>query len=102
MLRLENLNLENGPDLRVYLVSIDPVPNGVSTEAIAGYADLGQLKGNVGNQNYEIPERCGRFAIQIGLNLVQRLQCALCGGTFNACQCDGKRNRKRKRTRKRT
>jgi len=55
LLRLENLNVENGPDLRVYLVGIDPVPISVGSDAIAGYADLGALKGNVGNQNYEIP-----------------------------------------------
>ena len=43
LLRLENLNLENGPDLRVYLVGIDPVPISVGTDAIAGYVDLASV-----------------------------------------------------------
>jgi len=44
ILRLENLDITNGPDLRVRLLG----PNGASL-------DLGGLKGNKGNQNYEIP-----------------------------------------------
>jgi len=46
LLRFENFRVTNGPDLHVYLSTSDSV-----TDAI----DLGQLKGNVGNQNYEIP-----------------------------------------------
>lgn len=48
VLRFEEFRSTNGPDLYVYLSkdarSID-----------GGYIDLGRLKGNVGNQNYEIP-----------------------------------------------
>ena len=40
---------DNGPDLNVYLV------NG-STGDVSDYIDLGDLKGNVGEQNFEIPE----------------------------------------------
>lgn len=45
-LRLENLKTTNGPDLYVYL-SV-----GKDTSDIV---NLGRLKGNIGNQNYEIP-----------------------------------------------
>jgi hypothetical protein len=45
-LRLENLKTTNGPDLYVYLSTGMDVSDIVS---------LGKLKGNIGNQNYEIP-----------------------------------------------
>ena len=45
-LRLENLKATNGPDLYVYLST------GKDTSDIV---NLGRLKGNIGNQNYEIP-----------------------------------------------
>jgi hypothetical protein len=45
-LRLENLKTTNGPDLYVYLsVGKD----------VSDIVNLGRLKGNIGNQNYEIP-----------------------------------------------
>lgn len=46
-LRFENFEATNGPDLHVYLAIDDK-----ATEFI----DLGLLKANNGNQNYEIPE----------------------------------------------
>jgi hypothetical protein len=47
ILRLENFRATNGPDLYVYL----------STDKSASdFVSLGRLKGNIGNQNYEIPE----------------------------------------------
>jgi hypothetical protein len=54
LLRFEDFEVLNGPDLHVWLVPIDPVPNTVGIE-IDGYLDLGELKGNVGNQNYPLP-----------------------------------------------
>jgi hypothetical protein len=48
-LRFEDFATGNGPDLRVYLVNS-------STGDVSDYVDLGVLKGNVGEQNYEIPE----------------------------------------------
>ncbi|HEX9678494.1 MAG TPA: DM13 domain-containing protein [Nitrososphaera sp.] len=46
VLRLENFRVTNGPDLYVYL----------STDKRASaFVDLGQLKANSGNQNYEVP-----------------------------------------------
>jgi len=54
VLRLQDFEVDNGPDLHVYLVPIDPVPDSVGVE-IPGSVDLGKLKGNIGDQNYEIP-----------------------------------------------
>jgi len=54
ILRFQNFSVDNGPDLYVYLVPIDPVPSDSGSE-IAGSYNLGRLKGNVGDQNYEIP-----------------------------------------------
>ena len=49
LVRLENLDLQNGPDLVVYLV-----PRPGQTE-LDGAVSLGDLKGNKGNQNYPVP-----------------------------------------------
>ncbi|MEP7200669.1 MAG: DM13 domain-containing protein [Chloroflexota bacterium] len=54
VLRLDDFQVLNGPDLHVWLVPVDPVPNSIGTE-IAGYVDLGKLKGNIGSQNYPLP-----------------------------------------------
>ena len=54
VLRLENLKVTNGPDLRVYLVR-HPDPSESSDVKKGEYVDLGPLKGNIGNQNYAIP-----------------------------------------------
>ena len=47
VLRLEDFKATNGPDLYVYL-STD--------KGASDFVNLGRLKGNMGNQNYEIPE----------------------------------------------
>jgi Electron transfer DM13 len=47
ILRFENLDVTNGPDLYVYLATDTTAKDFVS---------LGRLKGNMGNQNYPIPE----------------------------------------------
>jgi len=54
ILRLDDFQVENGPDLYVYLVPLDSVPNTSGSE-IAGSVSLGKLKGNIGDQNYEVP-----------------------------------------------
>lgn len=55
VLRLEDFRVTNGPDLRVLLANA-PAPDGRSELADAGYIELAALKGNVGSQNYDIPD----------------------------------------------
>jgi hypothetical protein len=54
ILRFENFEVLNGPELHVYLSPGDPIPDTVGVE-LAGSVDLGMLKGNIGDQNYDIP-----------------------------------------------
>jgi hypothetical protein len=53
ILRFENLEAENGPDLRVYLSEAPATSDGPAFND--NYVELGPLKGNIGNQNYAIP-----------------------------------------------
>jgi hypothetical protein len=55
LLRLENFSVTNGPDLHVILTP-NPDPQNRAEVSASGYVDLGSLKGNMGNQNYEIPD----------------------------------------------
>ncbi len=54
VLRLENLDVTNGPALHVVL-STHPDPERSEQVKQEGFVDLGDLKGNRGNQNYPIP-----------------------------------------------
>lgn len=80
VLALENLATSNGPDVHVWLSAADAV-EGVDGWFLAGGAahhDLGVIKGNVGNQVYEIPAEvdltgfrsvtlwCEQFAVSFG------------------------------------
>ncbi|MFQ6031220.1 MAG: DM13 domain-containing protein [Dehalococcoidia bacterium] len=55
LLRLENFSVTSGPALHVLLT---PHANPESQEDVKtpGWVDLGDLKGNMGNQNYPIPD----------------------------------------------
>ena len=76
-LRLTNFATSNGPDVHVYLVAAqDAKDNDAVTKA--GFVDLGTLKGNIGDQNYELPANadlatyravtiwCKRFSVNFG------------------------------------
>ncbi len=77
VLRLTGFETSNGPDVHVYLVAANDVTDD-ATVAKAGYVDLGSLKGNVGDQNYAIPDGvdlgthrtvtiwCARFRVNFG------------------------------------
>src|SRR5688572_6358535 len=53
-LRLTNFATSNGPDVRVYLVAA-PDAKDNDTVKSAGFVELGSLKGNIGDQNYDVP-----------------------------------------------
>ncbi len=71
-LRFEGFETDNGPDLNVYLAT--GPPDGSPEDFI----DLGDLKGNIGDQNYELPDDidldryttvfiwCVRFSVAFG------------------------------------
>jgi hypothetical protein len=53
ILRLTNFQTSNGPDVRVYLTEAhDATDNETVTKA--GYLEIAPLKGNIGDQNYEL------------------------------------------------
>jgi hypothetical protein len=54
ILRLENLATSNGPDLHVYLSTAPASSDWHGYDR--DYVDLGALKGNLGNQNYTLPD----------------------------------------------
>jgi hypothetical protein len=54
LVRLTEFATSNGPDVRVYLVAANDA-NDNDTVTRAGFIDLGALKGNKGDQNYEVP-----------------------------------------------
>ncbi|HEV2798942.1 MAG TPA: DM13 domain-containing protein [Pyrinomonadaceae bacterium] len=76
-LRLTDFQTSNGPDVRVYLVAA-PDAGDNDTVTRAGFLELGSLKGNVGDQNYDVPATadlsryravtiwCKRFGVNFG------------------------------------
>jgi hypothetical protein len=76
-LRLTEFATSNGPDVRVYLTAAE-VEKGNDSVKQAGFVDLGSMKGNKGDQNYEIPPGvdlnkfrnvtiwCARFGVNFG------------------------------------
>jgi Electron transfer DM13 len=76
-LRLTDFETSNGPDVRVYLAATD-VEKGNDALKKAGFIDLGSMKGNKGDQNYDIPANvdlnkyrnvtiwCARFGVNFG------------------------------------
>jgi hypothetical protein len=76
-LRLTNFATSNGPDVRVYLVAAADAKDNDTVKS-AGFVELGKLKGNIGDQNYEVPANvdlakyravtiwCARFRVNFG------------------------------------
>jgi hypothetical protein len=54
VVRFEDFRTTNGPALVVYLAK-HPSPGSAADVLDSGFLKLGDLKGNVGNQNYDIP-----------------------------------------------
>jgi hypothetical protein len=77
LLRLSGFETSNGPDVQLYLVkAADARDNETVTQA--GFVSLGALKGNRGDQNYDVPPEvdltayravtvwCRRFSVNFG------------------------------------
>ena len=74
--RLENFNTSNGPDVKVWLTGANVDRAEKSKDA--AYVNLGDLKANNGNQNYQVPTGadlskyktvviwCDRFSVAFG------------------------------------
>lgn len=54
VLRLTDFKTSNGPDVHVYLVAAQDAADN-NTVTSSGFIDLGSLKGNIGDQNYDLP-----------------------------------------------
>ncbi|MFV1989777.1 MAG: DM13 domain-containing protein [Acidimicrobiales bacterium] len=54
-LRFEDFEVDNGPDLFVYLTTADAAADASEFGRDGEFVNLGVLKGNIGSQNYEIP-----------------------------------------------
>ena len=54
MLRFTDFETSNGPDVQIYLVAAGDASDN-ATVTRAGFVTLGAMKGNRGDQNYEIP-----------------------------------------------
>src|SRR5215208_2571842 len=77
VLRLTNFATSNGPDVRIYLVAAADVQDNATVKT-AGFVELGPMKGNIGDQNYDIPSTvdlasyrtvtvwCKRFSVNFG------------------------------------
>ncbi len=82
---LTDFDVTNGPDLFVYLVSASSTDNQTVKDAVASgaFVNLGELKGNRGNQNYVLPSGvefndqsvisiwCRRFSRNFGSALLE-------------------------------
>jgi hypothetical protein len=86
VLRLEELDTSNGPDLQVWITDA-PVIEGTDGWQVfddGRFVDLGDLKGNIGSSNYPLPAEvdlaqlssvtvwCQRFAVSFGAAALER------------------------------
>ena len=77
MLRFTNFRTSNGPNVHVYLVAADDAKD--ETALHASFIDLGPIKGNIGDQNYDLSTSvdlskyravyiwCKRFSVNFGV-----------------------------------
>ena len=77
MLRFTNFRTSNGPNVHVYLVAADDAKD--ETALNASFIDLGPIKGNIGDQNYDLSASvdlskyravsiwCKRFSVNFGV-----------------------------------
>ena len=77
IVRFTNFETSNGPDVHVYLVAANDASDSETVKK-AGFLELGSLKGNIGDQNYDVPADvdlakyravtiwCKRFSVNFG------------------------------------
>ena len=77
VLRFTNFETSNGPDVHVYLVAANDASDSETVKK-AGFLELGSIKGNIGDQNYDVPADadlakyravtiwCKRFSVNFG------------------------------------
>jgi hypothetical protein len=77
VLRLTSFRTSNGPDVHVYMVAADDAKDAATVQQ-AGFVDLGEIKGNIGDQNYTLGSDldlakyravsiwCKRFSVNFG------------------------------------
>jgi hypothetical protein len=77
VLRFTDFKTSNGPDVHVYMVAAEDAKDATTVER-AGFIDLGDLKGNIGDQNYRLGSDvdlakyrsvsiwCKRFSVSFG------------------------------------
>lgn len=77
VLRLSDFRTSNGPDLKITFVAAADAKDDATVKS-AGYLNIAPMKGNVGDQNYELPSDldlskyqtvviwCERFAVNFG------------------------------------
>lgn len=77
VLRLTNFKTSNGPDVHIYMVAADDAKDNATVKHV-GFIDLGEIKGNIGDQNYALgPDVdlakyravsvwCKRFSVNFG------------------------------------
>ena len=75
-LRLTEFETSNGPNVHVYLTAAQ-VEKGNDAVKRAGFIDLGSLKGNKGDQNYDIPAN-----LDLGKYKTVNVWCARFGVSF--------------------
>lgn len=80
-LRFTEFATDNGPDVNVYLSTA--APDADSGAFDDDYVDLGDLSGNIGDQNYEIPE-----GVDLGRYRTVVLWCVRFGVPFGAAPLD--------------
>jgi len=78
VIRFEDLDVSNGPDLLVIL-SASPLVDDRGAYSATEYLSLGDLKGNQGNQNYEVPAD-----VNLDDYLTVAIWCRRFNYTFNA------------------
>lgn len=103
-LRLTEFETSNGPDVHVYLTAAE-VEKGSDAIKQTGFIDLGSMKGNKGDQNYDIPADvdlskyknvtiwCARFGVnfgQAGLDAPASIPVKVAEGSFHGVAHESK------------